>query len=109
MTVSISGEEGTVSVQWNIPDEQNGKLSHYKICWRPDSYAPEYNGTCKTVKAHLLNDLISNLNESLKYSVKISARNGAGEGPFSEPVQFSAGNLKFHNSEGKTFKMVFNR
>ena len=86
VTFSFSEEQGKVNVHWNTPDEPNGKLTNYKICWKlKDSYQ-KYNWTCKMVKAHVLNDKIANINRSLEYIVKILAKNGAGEGEFSKPV-----------------------
>ncbi len=93
VTVSISDEEATVKVQWNTPDKPNGKLTNYEIYWRPISKQRRYNWTSKIVKAHVLNDKISNLNASLRYSVKILAKNRAGEGKFSKPVTFVGGKL----------------
>ena len=93
MTVSFSGVEATVKVHWNAPDEPNGKLTNYKICWRPQDKHRQYNWTCKVVRGHVLNDKISNINKSLIYAVKILAKNRAGEGKFSKPEVFHGGNL----------------
>jgi hypothetical protein len=93
VTVSFSGVEATVKVHWNAPDEPNGKLTNYKICWRPQDKHRQYNLTCKVVRGHVLNDKISNINKSLIYAVKILAKNRAGEGKFSKPEVFHGGNL----------------
>ena len=87
VTFSFSEEQGTVNVHWNTPDKTNGRLTNYKICWKlKDSYQ-NYNWSCKMVKAHVLNDKISNINLTLEYVVKILAKNRAGEGKFSKPVR----------------------
>ena len=98
VTVSVSEQQATVKVHWNTPDEPNGKLTNYKICWRPVDKIRQYNWTCKMVKAHVLNDKISNLNTSVRYVVKILAKNRAGEGKFSKPYKFCAGNLNVSGS-----------
>ena len=106
ITVSVSEEQATFKVHWNTPDEPNGKLTNYKICWRPFDRYRKYNWTCKTVKAHVLNDKISNVNESLRYVVKILAKNRAGEGKFSKPEIFLGGNLDV-NERFPSFEILY--
>lgn len=94
VTISISDKEGAVRVHWNSPDEQNGKLTNYRICWRPEDNLRNYNWTCKNVKGNVLNENIYNINATLAYHVRILAKNRAGEGEFSEPAKFFGGALR---------------
>ena len=46
LNVEISAENRHMMVHWNTPDELNGNLLNYKICWKEQEEAV-VNWTCK--------------------------------------------------------------